>query len=193
MTKPFDIHLVGVGGQGIGLLSETLLRAADHAGLPVKGVDTHGLAQRGGVVISRIRIGRTVYTPLIRAGRADLAAALERCEALRAVVTALRPGGTLIYYDTEWQPLDVRLGRADQVTHEDVAAACESRDVRLFRVVQPDLPDARMQNMALLARLIKNRLVPGVAVEHIHAAMDDLMTGSMLSKNREVFDTAVAA
>ncbi|MCU0237509.1 MAG: 2-oxoacid:acceptor oxidoreductase family protein, partial [Acidobacteria bacterium] len=48
----FDIFVIGVGGQGIGLLSETLVRAADHAGMPVKGVDTHGLAQRGGIVAS---------------------------------------------------------------------------------------------------------------------------------------------
>jgi len=43
-----DIFVIGVGGQGIGLLSETIIRAADYAGLPVKGVDTHGLAQTRG-------------------------------------------------------------------------------------------------------------------------------------------------
>jgi indolepyruvate ferredoxin oxidoreductase beta subunit len=45
--KAFNIYLAGVGGQGIGLLSEILLRGADHAGLKVKGVDTHGLAASG--------------------------------------------------------------------------------------------------------------------------------------------------
>ncbi|MBW2538534.1 MAG: 2-oxoacid:acceptor oxidoreductase family protein, partial [Deltaproteobacteria bacterium] len=51
----FNVYMTGVGGQGIGLLSEILLRAADHAGHTVKGVDTHGLAQRGGIVVSSLR------------------------------------------------------------------------------------------------------------------------------------------
>ena len=59
--KAFNIYLIGVGGQGIGLLSEILLRAADHAGYEVKGVDTHGLAQRGGIVVSHLKFGEKVY------------------------------------------------------------------------------------------------------------------------------------
>ena len=51
--KTFNIYLTGVGGQGIGLLSEVVLRAADHAGHPVKSVDTHGLAQRGDLLLGR--------------------------------------------------------------------------------------------------------------------------------------------
>ena len=56
----FNVYMTGVGGQGIGLLSEILLRAADHAGHTVKGVDTHGLAQRGGIVVSSLRFGETI-------------------------------------------------------------------------------------------------------------------------------------
>lgn len=53
--KAYNIHITGVGGQGIGLLSQALLRGIDHAGITAIAVDTHGLAQRGGVVVSRIR------------------------------------------------------------------------------------------------------------------------------------------
>ncbi|MDH3576024.1 MAG: 2-oxoacid:acceptor oxidoreductase family protein, partial [Desulfobacteraceae bacterium] len=96
--KAFNIYLAGVGGQGIGLLSEILLRGADHAGLKVKGVDTHGLAQRGGVVVSQLRLGSRVYSPLIFQNEADLVVALEHHEALRGTNAALKDGGTLIYY-----------------------------------------------------------------------------------------------
>ena len=68
----FNIYLCGVGGQGIGLLCEILLRAADHAGLVARAVDTHGLAQRGGTVISHIRLGEAVFSPLIGDGQAHL-------------------------------------------------------------------------------------------------------------------------
>ena len=95
----FNIYLAGVGGQGIGLLSEIILRAGDHAGLTVKGVDTHGLAQRGGIVKSQIRIGRHVHSPLIPEGEADIVLALERHEALLAMNLALKNNGTLVYYN----------------------------------------------------------------------------------------------
>jgi Pyruvate/2-oxoacid:ferredoxin oxidoreductase gamma subunit len=138
--KRFSIYLCGVGGQGIGLLSEVLLRAADHAGLAVKAVDTHGLAQRGGIVVSQIRIGDTVHSPLICEQQADLVVSLERHEALRAVTRYVRDGGTLIYYNTVWQPLGVRLGsmrKSRQMLSKRIAAIAVSGSSpfssRLFR------------------------------------------------------------
>ncbi|HSA34529.1 MAG TPA: 2-oxoacid:acceptor oxidoreductase family protein, partial [bacterium] len=92
-----NIYITGVGGQGIGMLAEALIRAADHAGLAVKGVDTHGLAQRGGIVVSHLRIGDEVYSPLIPEGDADIAVALERHEALRALNGFVKDGGTLVW------------------------------------------------------------------------------------------------
>jgi indolepyruvate ferredoxin oxidoreductase, beta subunit len=70
--KSYNCYLIGVGGQGIGLLAETILRAVDHAGIPVKSVDTHGLAQRGGTVISQIRMGDEVFSPIIPPFESDL-------------------------------------------------------------------------------------------------------------------------
>lgn len=66
------------------MLSEVLIRAADYAGYTVKAVDTHGLAQRGGIVVSQVRLGETVHTPLVSRRSADLVIALERHEAQRA-------------------------------------------------------------------------------------------------------------
>jgi len=186
--KAFNIHLTGVGGQGIGLLSEIILRAADHAGHPVKSVDTHGLAQRGGIVVSQIRIGDPIFSPLIPAGQADLAISLERHEALRAASTAVKFGGCLVYYNTVWQPLSVRLNEAAEVSENDVKDLCIKREIRCISVFQPDLPDIRMQNMAVLADVHRHHLIPGVDLPHYHAAMDDLMMGSMLEKNRGLFD-----
>ena len=184
----FNIYLAGVGGQGIGLLSEVVLRAADHAGLPVRGVDTHGLAQRGGIVVSRVRIGAGAHAPLMAAGTADLVVALERCEAYRALQAALRDGGTLIYYDTDWQPLAVRLGDAEPVTAAMIAAICRARRVRRVRVWQADLADARMQNVAVLGHMDRLNLVPGVAAAHYRQAMADLLDGAALKANLALFD-----
>lgn len=185
----FDIYLIGVGGQGIGLLSEIVLRAVDHAGLPVKGVDTHGLAQRGGIVRSQVRIGNGVNSPLTRSRTADLVVALERHEALRGMNTALADGGTLLYYNTVWQPLAVRLNQAQEVTEEVISAECSRRGIREIRACKEGLSEARMQNMVILAHLDKLELIPGVQTAHYRLAMADLMTGSMLENNLSLFET----
>jgi indolepyruvate ferredoxin oxidoreductase, beta subunit len=183
----FNIYLAGVGGQGIGMLSEIIVRAADHAGLPVRSVDTHGLAQRGGVVVSQVRIGVKVFTPLIPAHGAHLVVALERHEALRALNQAAMQGGTLVYYDTVWQPLPVRLKEAAEITAEAVASACRQKSVKLFRIRRPDIKEARMQNMAVLSLIDRERLVPGFKSDHYRQAMNDLMTGAMLENNLALF------
>jgi indolepyruvate ferredoxin oxidoreductase beta subunit len=187
-VKAFNIFLTGVGGQGIGLLSEILLRAADHAGFPVKGVDTHGLAQRGGIVVSQIRIGSDVHSPLIRQGKADLVVALERHEALRGITDFLKDGGVAIYYDTVWQPLPVRLNQGSEVDNDTILAHCSNRNIQVIRVYKPGLSDARMQNMAVLAGIHKNHLIPGIEFDHYKNAMSDLMEGSMLEKNMVLFN-----
>ena len=129
--------MIGVGGQGIGLLSEILIRAADAAGLPVVGCDTHGLAQRGGVVVSHLRIGAGAHSPLVEDGAADLVLALERHEALRALRSMLREGGSMVWYDASWQPLDVRRGLAAEVTAGDIDAEARARAITAHRVSVP--------------------------------------------------------
>jgi len=184
-----NIYMIGVGGQGIGLLSEILMRAADHAGLAIRAVDTHGLAQRGGTVVSQLRIGNAAHTPLIPEREADLVVALERHEALRGLIQMARPGGTLIYYDTVWQPLDVRLGRAEEVSAELLAMECDRRGVRLVSVFKADMPDVRMQNIAVLAQIDRGQLIDGIDSGHYRQAMADLMVGATLERNLAIFDS----
>ena len=182
-SEKFDIYVIGVGGQGIGLLSETLLRAADHAGLAVRGVDTHGLAQRGGMVASHVRIGAGARSPLIMAGQADMVVALERHEAMRGLNHFLKDGGTLAYYDAAWQPLNVRLKMEAAATAAAIGAACGQRGIREVRVFRADLPDPLMQNMAVLGMIGRLELVPGVKAAHYEAALADLLEGAKLETN----------
>lgn len=191
--KTFNIYLSGVGGQGIGLLSETILRAVDYAGYRVKAVDTHGLAQRGGIVISQIRIGIDVHSPLVPRHEADLVISLERHEALRSLSAYAKKGGDLIYYNTVWQPLDVRLGKTEEIPVESVQTFCKEIGVHLIEVFQPDLEDTRMQNVVLLARINRESLVPKVTSEHYRRALKDLMASNMLQRNLTLFESVCNA
>ena len=185
----FDIYLSGVGGQGIGLLSELIARAIDHSGRRVIGADTHGLAQRGGMVASHIRMGEGVFSALIGKGRADLSISLERHEALRAMNDFLKDGGTLVYYDAVWQPLDVRLAKTKQVGNDQIQSEAKRRGIKAIRVFEETLEDARMQNVVVAALLCKNILIPGVEEPHYLKALDDLMKGKMLEENQALFMT----
>jgi indolepyruvate ferredoxin oxidoreductase beta subunit len=186
--ESFNVYLIGVGGQGIGLLSEVLLRAADYAGHRVNAVDTHGLAQRGGVVVSNLRLGPGVHSPIIPERGADLLVALERHEALRGINTALKDYGTLIYYNTVWQPLGVRLNRAAETREDTISRLCEKRSIREFKVFTPDLPDVRMQNVVVLGSINRHRLVPDITSEDYTKALKDLLQGETLQRNLKLFE-----
>ena len=186
-VKIFNIYLIGVGGQGIGLLSEVIIRACDYAGYHVRGVDTHGLAQRGGTVISHIRIGQGVYSPLIQTHMADLVVALERNEALRGLNEYLKDRGTLVYYDALWQPLSTRLGKTEKLEGQVISEACNLRNIREIKVFREDLDDSRMQNVAVISEMAKLQLIPAVDRVHYEEALKDLMAGKVLEKNLAVF------
>ena len=114
--------------------------------------------------------------------------ALEHHEALRGTNAALRDGGTLIYYNTAWQPLEVRLNLAEPVGGALISKECQKRNIREISVFKADLKDARMQNIVLLANIDKYSLIPGIKKEHYIQAMDDLLQGRLLETNIELFE-----
>ncbi|MDF2633308.1 MAG: Pyruvate/ketoisovalerate oxidoreductase [Pelosinus sp.] len=182
-----DIYIIGVGGQGIGLLSEVLLRAADYAGLPVRGTYTHGLAQRGGTVSSCIRIGSHAHSSLIQPGCGDMVIALERNEALRGMNSHLRNCGTLVYYDIEFQPLLVRLGKEPLLKPEEISAECLRRSILEYRIAPTKLSNPKMQNIALLANIVKYNCIPNISLSHFEHALEDLLEGNRLKDNLSLF------
>ena len=107
--RTLNILLAGIGGQGVLTASQLLSEAAVRAGHDVKKSEVHGMAQRGGVVTSHVRIGRKVYSPIISSGEVDLLVAFEEAEALRWR-PELRPGGTLIVNCLRVAPPIVNLG-----------------------------------------------------------------------------------
>src|SRR6056297_202759 len=184
-----NIYIIGVGGQGIGLLSEVLIRAADYAGLNLRGVDTHGLAQRGGTVQSHLRLGEGIRSPLIQKNKADLVISLERTEALRGINNYLKQEGTIIYYNTSWQTLDVRLRNTKEVQAKDIIKAAQKKEAELIEVYKDDLKEIRMQNIVVLGEIAKRKIVPQIRRRDYLKALDDLMEGEKLENNVSLFKT----
>jgi len=113
MTKPaFDLVIVGVGGQGTLLASKILGRLALDAGLGVKVSEVHGMSQRGGSVITHVRVGERVHAPLVALENADYLLSFEALEAARAAAY-LKPKGVLIVNTQRILPMPVITGAAE--------------------------------------------------------------------------------
>jgi indolepyruvate ferredoxin oxidoreductase beta subunit len=192
--KSYNIFMSGVGGQGIGLLGEVMIQSCLAAGYDVLGVDTHGLAQRGGIVVAHLRIGNRskLFTPRITPGQADLIVALERLEAYRGIVSYMRDGGTAIYYNAEQQPIHVRMGLSTYPTVEDLEAAVAARHGKLEKVFIDDLPDVRMQNTAVLGRIASFELIEGVTGDIIREQLLEISPAAARDDNLRVFEQAAA-
>ncbi len=104
-----DILITGVGGQGTLLASRVLGKYALDNGLDCKLSEVHGMSQRGGSVITFVRIGENIRSPLIEAGGADIILAFEKLEALR-YAHYLKKGGMILYSTQEIMPMPVVTG-----------------------------------------------------------------------------------
>lgn len=107
-----DILISGVGGQGTILTGRIIAALAMSEGMDVKTAETHGMAQRGGSVITHVRIGEKVFSPLIPVGDGDVLLSFEKLEALRWL-PYLSPKGTVIVNTQELEPLPVLTGEAE--------------------------------------------------------------------------------
>jgi indolepyruvate ferredoxin oxidoreductase beta subunit len=190
--EPMNIYLCGVGGQGIGLLSEVLSQACLAAGHEVRGSDTHGIAQRHGTVISHLRLGPGPATPRVSPGQADLVVGLERLEAMRGAVKMLKKGGTVLYYDTVYQPIAVRMGRAEYPGNEVLAETVGRIGGSAERVKIEDLDDPRMQNVALIGRLVALGLIENLTEAIAEQALRNAVPPKALDANLAVFEQALA-
>ena len=106
-----NIMIVGVGGQGTLLTSRILGGIAIEGGYDVKLSEVHGMAQRGGSVVTFVRYGETVAEPIVEEGQADVLIAFERLEALR-YIHFLKKDGVLIVNDQKIEPITVVTGMA---------------------------------------------------------------------------------
>jgi indolepyruvate ferredoxin oxidoreductase, beta subunit len=106
-----NILLAGVGGQGILLASEILSEAFMLAGFDVKKSEIHGMSQRGGSVVSHVRFGTQVFSPVVPEGEGDILFGFELLETYR-YLSLLKPGATVVANDYKIAPPAVLLGQA---------------------------------------------------------------------------------
>ncbi len=105
-----NILMVGVGGQGILLAAEILSETVMLAGYDVKKSEIHGMSQRGGSVVSHVRYGKEVFSPIVPGGEGDILFGFELMETFRAL-PLLKPGASVIANDLRIPPPSVLMGQ----------------------------------------------------------------------------------
>ena len=129
--KKLDLLLTGVGGQGVILASDIVGEVALSAGYDAKKTDTLGMAQRGGSVISNVRIARKVWSPLIKQGEVDIMVGFEKLEAVRWGYY-LRPGGVAIVNNHALPPLSVSLGKERYPGNAEIIGTLKQRTDHVY-------------------------------------------------------------
>lgn len=155
MKETKNILLVGVGGQGIILVSNILAAGLIKVGYDVKMSEIHGMSQRGGSVTTQVRFGEKVYSPIIGQGQADVLVAFEKMEAARWV-EYLKPAGKIVVNNYEIPSITIASGQAQYP--QGVIAALEkvfnTTAIDASQVAQ-EVGNIRTQNIVLLGALVK--------------------------------------
>ncbi|WRS28754.1 indolepyruvate oxidoreductase subunit beta [Oscillospiraceae bacterium MB08-C2-2] len=180
-----SILIVGVGGQGTLLASKLLGEVVCDQGYDVKVSEVHGMSQRGGSVVTYVKYGEKVYSPLIDAGEADVMVAFELLEAVR-YLPFLKKGGTIVVNDQKIDPMPVIIGSAQypQNLLEELTAA----GVKLLAMdglaVAAEAGNAKAVNVVLMGALAKQLPYPKEVWEK---ALTKVVPPKFLEMNKRAF------
>lgn len=180
-----NILLVGVGGQGILLASEILAETFMLAGFDVKKSEIHGMSQRGGSVVSHVRYGREVFSPIVPEGEGDILFGFELLETCRSL-PLLKKGATVIANDLCIPPPAVLSGK--EVYPEGLAEEIRSRFPDFLLVDGLNLATAagnpRAANTVLLGAVSKRLDIPE---KYWLQALEKMVPPRAFEMNRKAF------
>lgn len=182
-----NIMIVGVGGQGTLLASKMLGYVLLQQGYDVKVSEVHGMSQRGGSVVTYVRYGKKVYSPVIDKGEADVIISFEKLEAARWL-EFLKKDGTIITNTQEVEPMPVITGAAAYPENliEKMQAAGAKVDAKDFLLIAQEADSAKAVNIALMGRL--STYFPEISDEQWQDAIEKIVPPKFLDLNRKAFE-----
>lgn len=191
MSGTLNISLVGVGGQGTLLASEILCQVALLAGKDVKKSEVHGMAQRGGSVVSQVRVGEKVYSSQIGVGETDILVSFEKLEALR-FAHFLSPDGVALVNDQEIKPVTVSSGQAEWPADLDDRLASTFNKLELVPALKiaQELGNVRVVNVVMIGALSNHLEIDDSTWRE---AITALVKPKFLELNLKAFDAGKAA
>ncbi|MFN7182062.1 MAG: indolepyruvate oxidoreductase subunit beta [Planctomycetota bacterium] len=185
-----SIIICGVGGQGILLTSTILAKAALYSGFDVKKSEVHGMAQRGGSVISQIRFGKRVYSPLVPSASAKIIISLEKMEVLRYLFYLDPNNGIVIVNDYKIPPASVLLGK--EKYPENIEKLLKDKVKQVYIVNANTIAEKtgsfRMANVVMLA--IASRFME-IPLEKFKYALKECVPPKFYESNLVAFEAGI--
>lgn len=179
------VMIVGVGGQGTLLASRILGNVLLARGYDVKVSEVHGMSQRGGSVVTYVKYGEKVYSPIIDRGEADFILSFERLEAARWL-SYLREGGCMLVNDQRISPMPVITGA--MTYPDDILAKIEAKGARLIAVnalaLASEAGNSKAVNVVLMGLLSSIMDFPEEAWQR---ALEAEVKPTFLAMNRKAF------
>ena len=184
--KTKNIMMVGVGGQGSVLASKLLGHLLITRGYDVKVSEVHGMSQRGGSVVTYVRYGDKVYSPIIDKGQADAIVSFELLEAARNL-SYLKPGGQIVTSTQQIDPMPVLIGAMNYP--EDLLGKIRSLGVKIDALDCVKLAETagsvKAVNLVLLGRL--SHYFDDVPSDAWDEAITECVPPKFLELNRKAF------
>ena len=185
--KTRSIMIVGVGGQGSLLASRIIGNVLLSQGFDVKVSEVHGMSQRGGSVVTYVRYGEKVYSPVIDKGEADVIISFEQLEAARWV-EFLKKDGVIITNTQKMEPMPVITGAAEypEGLIEKLTAAGAKVDAKDFLALAEEAGSSKAVNIALMGRF--STYFPDITDEQWQDAIEKNVPAKFLELNRKAFE-----
>lgn len=181
-----NIMIVGVGGQGTLLASKMLGYVLLAKGYDVKVSEVHGMSQRGGSVVTYVRYGERVFSPVIDKGEADIIISFEELEAARWL-EYLKPGGQIITNTQQVEPMPVITGAMEYPA--ELVAKMEAKGAKVdsldFLKLAEEAGNSKAVNICLMGRFSK--YLPDISEELWQEALEKNVPAKFLELNKKAF------
>ena len=183
--KTKNVMIVGVGGQGSLLASKLLGKLLLTKGYDIKVSEVHGMSQRGGSVVTYVRFGDKVYSPVIDKGEADFIVSFELLEAAR-YTEYLKPGGKIVTNIQQINPMPVIIGAAEYPAELVGKMQSAGMDVDAFDALKlaEEAGSSKAVNIVLMGHLSKYF---DFTQEEWMQAIEDSVPAKFLELNKKAF------
>lgn len=184
--KTVNIMIVGVGGQGTLLASKLLGRVLCNEGYDVKVSEVHGMSQRGGSVVTYVRYGERVASPIVEIGEADYIISFEKLEAAR-YAPYLKKDGRIIVNTQEIDPMPVITGAAQYPSEilgelSEKGVSVDAFDALSLAEKAGSIKAVNIVLMGLFAKYV------GIPEEKLISAIEDTVAERFIEMNKKAFD-----
>ena len=191
MTEEYQMVIVGVGGQGILTISDVIAIAARKKGLHILGSEVHGMAQKGGSVITNLKIGKELYSPTIPLGSANVLVGIEENETLR-FIKYLEPDGTAITSKTVLNPVSWKKDKKAAIeANEKIDENLGNFKAKIIKIDSEKLALeaglALAQNIVLLGALSQVEGFP-LTEEELKEALKERVPQKYIEPNLKAFE-----